>query len=132
MSERVSISTGNRWERAYTYARLNKVGDLVFIGGTLALDPDGSTHAPGDAYAQTICAYAIIERALREVGLDRSSIVRSRIYVTDITRTDDVGRAHASVFAPCEHAPCLTQVEVSALVGDGTVVEIECDAVANT
>jgi isochorismate pyruvate lyase len=122
------ISTGNRWERAYGYSRAVRVGPLVFVTGTVALSPDGSPFAPGDAGAQTTRCFEIIEAALARLGLTRTAIVRSRIFVTDIAQADAVGRAHAVFFG--EHRPCLTQVEVSRLIAPEFVVEIEADAVS--
>lgn len=120
------ISTGNQWEQRYGYARLARVGDLVLIGGTVAVDPEGSAHAPGDAAAQTTRCFEIIEAALIRVGLDRRAILRSRVFVTDIADADAVGLAHKAFFG--DHTPCLTQVQVAALIAPEFVVEIECDA----
>lgn len=120
------ISTGNRWEQRYGYARLARVGDLVLVGGTVAVDSHGGAHAPGDAAAQTTRCFEIIESALIRVGLDRRAILRSRVFVTDIADADAVGLAHKAFFG--DHTPCLTQVQVAALIAAEFVVEIECDA----
>lgn len=120
------ISTGNQWEHRYGYARLARAGDLVLVGGTVAVNPDGTAHAPGDAGAQTTRCFEIIESALRRESLDRTAIMRSRIFVTDITQADAVGLAHKAFFGT--HTPCLMQVEVSKLITPDFVVEIECDA----
>lgn len=123
-----TVSTGSEWERRFGYSRAVRAGDLLFITGTTALNPDGTTFAPGDPGAQTRRCYEIIESALRELGSDRSAIVRSRVYLTDIRQIDAMGDAHRAFFDP--HRPCLTAVEVRRLVRDDMVVEIECDAVA--
>ena len=120
------VSTGNRWEHRFGYARLARCGPLVLVGGTVAIDPDGSAHAPGDAGAQTTRCFAIIEGALGRIGLDRRAIARSRVFVTDIGDAEAVGLAHKAFFG--SHTPCLTQVGVAALVAPEFVVEIECEA----
>ena len=125
MNRRKIISTNNQWEKRFGYARVNQCENTIFIGGTVAIDPDGSPHAPGDAGAQTKRCYEIIENALVQLKLDRSIIMRSRIFVTDIAHADAVGNAHKSFFQ--SHNPCLTQVEVRSLIAPEFVVEIECD-----
>lgn len=126
MPQATFVSTGNQWEQRFGYARIARVGDLVLVGGTVAIDPDGSPHAPGDAGAQTTRCFEIIESALAQVGLGRASILRSRIFVTDITQAERVGLAHKAFFG--DHTPCLTQVGVASLIAPAFVVEIECDA----
>jgi len=127
MSEWRRVSTGNQWERRYGYSRGVRVGSLVFLGGAAPVDPDGSTHAPGDAAAQTARCYRIIDGALLALGAARENVVRVRLYVTDISRHDEIGLAHRAYFG--DHAPCMTMVEVSALISPDMLVEIEADAV---
>jgi isochorismate pyruvate lyase len=134
------ISTGSTWERDFAYSRALRAGPHVFLTGTVARPPENPpnhiSHADAfapdgplrTAHAQTIRCYEIIESALFELGLDRTAITRSRIFVTDITLAPEVGRAHAEFFK--DHRPCLTQVGVSALIAPEYLVEIECDAVA--
>lgn len=121
------VTTASPWEQKYGYSRAIRAGHLVFITGTTSLEPDGSTHAPGDLGRQTTRCYAIIEAALREFGADRAAIVRSRVYLTDIAQIDAMGTAHKEFFSG--HRPCLTAVEVNRLVRNDMVVEIECDAI---
>lgn len=123
-------STGNQWEQRFGYARLARAGDLVLIGGTLAITPDGHPHAPGDAGAQTSRCYEIIEGALRQAGLDRFAIMRSRVFSTDLSQAEAVGLAHRAFFAAHRpnHTPALTQVGTSELMAPEFVVEIECEA----
>jgi isochorismate pyruvate lyase len=120
------FSTGNQWEQRFGYARVARAGDLVLVCGTVAINPDGTPHALGDAGAQTTRCFEIIESALLQTGLDRTAIMRSRVFVTDIADAERVGLAHKAFFG--NHTPCLTQVEVSALIAPEFVVEIECDA----
>lgn len=121
------ISTGAPWEHRYGYSRAVRVGDLVFLGGAAPIDPDGSTHAPGDAGAQTRRCYEIIDAALGRLGASRECVTRVRLYVTDIARHEQFGLAHKAYFA--DHAPCMTMVEVGALISPDMLVEIEADAV---
>ena len=127
---RQTVSTGNEWETKFGYARINACGPHIFIGGTVAINPDGSAHQPGNAGAQTTRCFEIIEDALKQLNLDRSVIMRSRVFVTDISQATEVGLAHKAFFSAIDpnHTPCLTQVEVSALITRDFVVEIECDA----
>jgi len=124
------ISTNNQWEQRFGYARLARAGDLVLIGGTLAITPDGQPHAPGDAGAQTTRCYEIIEGVLKEAALDRFAIIRSRVFTTDIAQAEAVGQAHHAFFAAHNpsHTPALTQVGTSELMSQEYVVEIECEA----
>jgi enamine deaminase RidA (YjgF/YER057c/UK114 family) len=124
------ISTNNQWEQRFGYARLARAGDLVLIGGTLAITPQGQPHAPGDAGAQTTRCYEIIEAVLKQARLDRFAIMRSRVFTTDITQAEQVGRAHHDFFAAHnpKHTPALTQVGTSELMSPEYIVEIECEA----
>ncbi len=95
--------------------------------GTAPVAEGGGVHAPGDMEAQTARCLAIIEEAIAALGADRTHIVRTRLFVTDISRWAEVGRAHAAFFGA--HRPCTTMVEVSALIDPEMLVEIEADAV---
>lgn len=127
MSKVQRTFSGSPWEDRYGYCRALRVGDLIFLTGTAPVAPDGSTFAPGDPYAQALRCFEIIEHALRDLGAARSAIVRTRMYVTDITRADEFGRAHRTFFAG--HRPCATMVEVAGLIRGDMLIEIECDAV---
>lgn len=119
--------SGSVWEERYGYCRALRAGNQIFVTGTAPIGPDGETAAPGDVYGQTVRCFEIIEAALRELGAGRTSIVRSRVYLTDISRSDEMGRAHREFFG--DHRPCLTAVGVSGLVRDDMLVEIECEGV---
>ena len=99
----------------------------MFVTGTVALEPDGSVDAPGDAYRQAVRALELIEKALVQVDADLSHVVRTRMFVTDISRWEEIGRAHGERFR--DHPPCTTMVEVSGLIDPAMMVEIEADAV---
>ena len=123
------VSTGSAWEAANGYSRAVVVGDRVWFSGTTAAMPDGSICAPGDGAAQTTRCFEIVQSALDALGLDRSCIVRSRIYTTDVSQHQAIGAAHKQFFGG--HAPCLTLVGTSGLVHPDMVVEVECEGVVS-
>ncbi len=126
MTERITISTGTKWEPVVGYARAVRVGPHVYVSGTTATAADGSLVGVGDAHAQTVQILANIEAALRAVGARMEHVVRTRIYVTDIDAWEAVGRAHGAVFAAIR--PATSMVEVSRLIDPALLVEIEADA----
>lgn len=122
---RQNISTGSKWEPIIGYSRAVKVGAQVFVSGTTATGPDGTVV--GDAYAQTKQALANIQTALERAGLRLEHVVRTRIFTTDITAWEQIGKAHGDVFTTIR--PATTMVEVSRLIATEMLVEIEADAV---
>ncbi len=123
---RETISTNNQWESKFGYARLNAIGNQIYIGGTVGINDDGSIYEPGNAGQQTTRCFEIIEDVLDKINLDRSAIVRSRIYTTDIDQSEQIGNAHKAFFN--DQHPCLTLIGVDRLISDECVIEIECDA----
>lgn len=121
------IGSGSPWEPVMGYSRAVRAGRTVYVAGTTATDSDGRVTAVGDAYAQTLRALRNIEAALARVGARREHVVRTRIYVTDITRWEDVGRAHGEFFRDVR--PAATMVEVPRLIHPDMLVEIEAEAV---
>lgn len=116
------------WESKVGYCRALKAGNQIFVTGTAPIDESGQgVHAPGDAYAQSNRCLELIERALRQLGATRKSVVRTRMFVTDISRWADFGRAHAEFFG--DDRPATTMVEVKRLIDPAMLVEIEADAV---
>jgi isochorismate pyruvate lyase len=116
------------WEREVGYCRVVKAGGQVFVGGTAPVDDTGAgVFAPGDAEAQARRCLELVERALARVGVDRTRIARTRMFVTDISRWREYGRAHAAFFG--EHRPVTSMVEVKALIDPAMLIEIEADAV---
>jgi len=120
------VSTGSAWERHVGYSRAVRVGDTIHVAGTTAVR-DGAVVGVGDAYLQTKAVLEIIAAALAELGASPVDVVRTRIFVTDITRWEEIGRAHGEVFGAAR--PAATMVQVSALIDPALLVEIEADAV---
>lgn len=127
MSDRLNIHTGAPWEAIVGYCRAVRVGSQVAVTGTAAVGENGEVVGVGDANAQTRRCLEIIERALKDAGASLTDVVRTRIYVTDISQWEAVGRAHGEVFG--EVYPATTMVEVSALIDPDMLVEIEADAI---
>jgi len=121
------VPAAGQWAPIVGYSRALRAGKLVFVAGTTATGADGNVVGPGDAYAQTTQALKNIERALGQVGAKLEHVVRTRMFVTDISRWQDYGRAHGEFFATVR--PVSTMVEVSRLIEPAMMIEIEVDAV---
>jgi enamine deaminase RidA (YjgF/YER057c/UK114 family) len=127
MTKRLNISSGAKWEDIVGYSRAVKVGDIIEVAGTTAVDESGHVVGEGDAYRQTLCILAKIEKALHAAGATRQDVVRTRMFVTDISRWEEIGRAHGEYFR--EIKPAATMVEVKALINPEMLVEIEVTAI---
>ena len=126
MRERKRYSSGTKWEPIVGYSRAVRVGDRIYVTGTTATDEHGEVVGVDDAYAQTIQTIKNIERALRSLDARLQNVVRTRMFVTDISRWEEYGRAHGEFFR--EIMPATTMVEVSKLIDPRMLVEIEADA----
>lgn len=122
------VFSGAPWEARVGYCRALRAGDQVFVTGTAPVAEGGGVAAPGDAYGQALRCLQIMRAALAELGVGMDRVTRTRMFVTDMERWEEVGRAHREVFG--EHPPATTLVEVSRLIDPAMLVEIEADAVA--
>lgn len=127
--KRTRAFSGAPWESQVGYCRAVRAGDHVYVTGTAPVGEDESVFAPGDAYAQATRCFEIISKALADVGAQMEDVVRTRMFVTDISRWQEFGKAHAEVFK--DHPPATTMVEVQALIDPQMMIEIEADAVCN-
>ncbi len=127
MSSRINYSSGSKWEEIVGYSRAVKVGNLVEVTGTVASDEEGVVVGEEDAYLQTKYIYQKIEAVLLRAGAEMKDVIRVRMFVTDISRWQEYGKAHSEVFKDIK--PCNTMVEVSALIEPQYLIEIEATAI---
>lgn len=127
MTERHLISSGSPYEPKIGFSRAVHAGNTIYVSGTVAWGEDGKLVGPGDMYAQAKQTIANIESALAQAGASLGDVVRTRIFVTDISRLDEAARAHGEAFG--EIRPASTMVEVSRLADAEMLVEIEAVAV---
>lgn len=127
MTQVERFGSGAPWEAVAGYSRTVRAGDRVLVAGTTATLPGGEIDGVGDAAAQTRRALANVEAALALAGASMSDVVRTRMYVTDISCWEQIARAHGEAFSA--HPPVTSMVEVSALIDPRMLVEIEAEAV---
>jgi enamine deaminase RidA (YjgF/YER057c/UK114 family) len=125
--KRQNFATNSKWEPIVGYSRAVRMGDMIFVTGTTATDEHGEVVGIGDVYAQTKQTLANIERVLGRAGASMKDVVRTRMFVTDISQWEAVGKAHAEYLRDIR--PATTMVEVSKLIDSRMLVEIEADAV---
>jgi enamine deaminase RidA (YjgF/YER057c/UK114 family) len=127
MSNRTNYSSGAIWEDKVGYSRAVKVGHHIEVSGTVASDETGTVVGKDDPYAQTKFILQKIEKVLQQAGASLNDVVRTRMFVTDISRFDDYGRAHGEAFAGIK--PCTSMLEVKGLVAPEYLIEIEVTAI---
>lgn len=123
---RNNISSGSPWEDIVGYSRAVRIGNIVEVAGTTAMDGD-LLVGKGDVYAQTRFIFQKIEKVLQQTGASISDVVRTRMFITDITRWEEAGRAHGEFFSKIK--PVATMVEVSKLIDPDLLIEIEVSAI---
>ncbi|MBI5649241.1 MAG: RidA family protein [Chloroflexi bacterium] len=127
MNKRLNISSGAKWEDIVGYSRAVRIGNVIEVAGTTAIDENNQVVGSGDPYTQTKFILAKIERALVAAGATLRDVIRTRMFVTDIARWEEIGRAHGEFFRDIK--PATTMVQVKSLISPELLVEIEATAV---
>jgi isochorismate pyruvate lyase len=115
------------WESKVGYCRAIRIGNIIAVTGTTSLTEEGLVYAIGEPYKQTQRCLEIIEKALTQLGVGRNQIIRTRMFVTDISLWEEYGRAHGEFFRDCP--PATSMIEVKGLINPAMLIEIEADAV---
>ena len=127
MATRTNISSGGPYESTFGYSRAVKVGNMVFVAGSTAIQPDGTIAGVGDPYVQTVATLRTIEKALQQAGASLKDVVRTRMFATNLAHTDAIGKAHVEFFGSVR--PASTLVQIARLIHPDLLIEIEADAV---
>ena len=130
MSTRINYSSGALWEDIVGYSRAVKIGNIIEVTGTVSVDENNNIVGEGDAYHQTKFIIQKIEKVLQQAGASLKDVVRTRMFVTDISRWQQYGKAHGEFFANIK--PCTTMVEISKLIAPEYLIEIEATAVVES
>ncbi|MBL7738176.1 MAG: RidA family protein [Chitinophagaceae bacterium] len=125
--ERINYSSGAKWEDIVGYSRAVKIGNVIEVTGTVAIDEHGTVTGVNSPYIQTRYAIQKIEAVLQKAGASLKDVIRTRMFVTDISRWEEYGRAHGEFFKDIK--PCTTMVEVKGLISPEYLIEIEATAI---
>jgi enamine deaminase RidA (YjgF/YER057c/UK114 family) len=125
--QRTNYSSGAKWEDIVGYSRAVKIGNIVEVTGTVAVDENNNPVAKGDAYGQTRFILQKIQAVLEKAGASLKDVVRTRMFVTDISRWEEYGKAHGEFFAVIK--PCTSMIEVKGLIAPDYLIEIEATAI---
>jgi len=128
--KRTNYSSGAKWEEIVGYSRAVKIGNIIEVTGTVAVDENNRLVGGGDACEQTRFIIQKIELILQKAGASLNDVVRTRMFVTDISRWEEYGKAHGEFFK--EIKPCTTLVEVSRLIAPEYLIEIEATAILSS
>ena len=128
--ERINFSSGAKWEEIVGYSRAVKVGNTVEVTGTVAVDDNSNLVGGDSAYEQTRYVIQKIEKVLERAGASLKDVVRTRIFVTDISRWEEYGKAHGEFFKDIK--PCTSMIEVKGLIDPEYLVEIEATAIISS
>ncbi len=127
MSSRINYASGSKWEDIVGYSRMVKMGNVIEVTGTVAVDEAGEVVGNNDAYQQTKFIIQKIENNLARAGASLKNVIRTRMFVTDISRWEEYGRAHGEAFGTIK--PCTSMIGVTALIEPGFLIEIEATAI---
>lgn len=125
--KRTNFSTGTNWEAVVGYSRAVRIGNTIEVTGTVSIDSEGNLVGGDSCYEQTLFICSKIDVAIKKLGGSLKDVIRTRLYVTDISRWEEYGRAHGQFFS--EIRPCTTMVEVKALISPEFLIEIEATAI---
>ena len=125
--QRTNYSSGAKWEDIVGYSRAVKIGNVVEVTGTVAVDENNLLVGKGNAYEQTKFIISKIEKVLQQAGASLNDVVRTRMFVTDISRWEEYGRAHGEFFKDIK--PCTSMIEISSLIEGDYMIEIEATAI---
>ena len=129
MHKRINVSSGAKWEDIVGYSRAVRIGNTIEVAGTTAVDENGEVVGLNDSYEQTKYVLAKIEKALTQAGASMKDVVRTRIFVTNISKWEEIGRAHGEFFR--EIKPAASMIEVKGLISPNLLVEIEVTAIVS-
>jgi len=127
MHKRINVSSGAKWEDIVGYSRAVRIGNIIEVAGTTAVDENGEVVGLNNPYEQTKYVLAKIEKALAQAGASMKDVVRTRMFVTDISKWEEIGKAHGEFFRAIK--PAASMIEVKGLINPDLLVEIEVTAI---